>query len=138
MTADRFIVAQLSADATLAALGIYEDESVPADATYPNVQFRLVAPGSDRFAIGDIRIMSAPVYVVLVVERFTQLSPNYTSIESYADRIDAQLHQQSGVVTGSGQVFRSHRLEPWQRARMYQGIQYRELGGRYQVYVQDS
>lgn len=138
-TADAYVYAQLTADATLSALGVYND-GIPSGVSYPLVHFYAIVPGIERAAIGDNTILVNRHYLVYAIAEFRdpEIRAGYQPIQDYAERIHTQLHQASGTVTGEGEVFRSYRTELHQRRVVVDGIEYRELGGRYVVLVQDS
>lgn len=140
ITADMYIYSRLTADSTLNALGVYS-ENVPGSASYPLVHFWPIVPGIERAAIGDNTILVNRHYLVYAIAEFRDPSVqggSYQPLADYAERIHTQLHQASGTVTGEGEVFRSYRTELYQRRYISNGIEYRELGGRYVVLVQDS
>lgn len=126
--AERWLYETLAGDAELTAL--VSDRIfgyiAPIEAVFPLVVFQVQA-GADVRGVGPTRIMSALTMVVRGVDR----GQSFVGLEAIADRIDALLQGRSGVG-----VLGCVRLEPLALAEVVDGIQYRHLGGIYQMYVQ--
>ena len=131
--ADKWITAQLTGDAALAALvgaRIYDGEAPPG-AAYPLVTWTAASPPRDVMAEGGERILSIAVYLVQV---FGQ-GRDYGLLRPIANRIDELLHQARGTVT-DGVVFGCVRESAVKLAETYEGQSYRRLGGYYRLWVQ--
>lgn len=132
----RFVYAQLAADSTLAALGIYDDD-VPAGATYPLVQIRNTIPATNRTVIGDDIIYATVRFLVVAIAEFRGGRPSWNSLIEPAGRIHTQLHQAAGNVTG-GQVYRVSAGSEYRQTYTHEGIYYRELGSFVDLWVQQE
>jgi hypothetical protein len=129
ITAERWLYQVLSGDTELTALVSNRvfGSIAPKDTPFPYVIYQVQA-GSDVQGVGTARIMSDLVVVVKGVDR----AQSFASLEAIADRIDVLLQG----VHGSGGVLGSVRLQPLTMVEVIDEIQYRHLGGIYQVYAQ--
>lgn len=134
--AQQFVYARLAADATLASLGIYDDD-VPGGVGYPLVQIRNTIPATHRAVIGDKIIYATTRFLVVAITEFRTRRPSWSSLVDPASRIHAQLHQATGAV-GGGQVYRSSESGEYRQSYTHEGIYYRELGAFYDVLVQQE
>lgn len=135
-TAKQFLYTQLTADATLAALGV-DDESAQPDATFPRVQFRWLA-GTPSKPVNDTVVLLDFVFLVVAVAEAKTPPYSFQPLQDYVGRIFTQLNQQSGT-TANGQTLWSTFEEPFQQRYIDANTtyQYREEGGRYRLYVQN-
>lgn len=132
--AQRFIYAQLAADSTLNALGIYDDD-VPSGATYPLIQIRNTIPANNRAVIGDEIIYATVRFLVVAIAEFRSGRPSWNSLIGPAGRIHTQLHQAAGSATG-GQIYRVSEGSEYRQTYTHEGIYYRELGAFYDLWIQ--
>lgn len=138
LIAKTWLRATLAADSTLVALiggagspRIY-DAPAPESAAYPYVVYKPYTPGRDLAVIGGIRVWSELLYIVKAVHR----AESYADpLQTLAERIDALLHRASGAVTG-GQVIACVRVSPLELPELKNSVNYRHLGGVYQLQVQ--
>lgn len=129
ITADEWLYATLSGDATLiAAVGtrIY-GHVAPNSATFPLIIFAPVDNPTDLMVVNAKRVWSDGTWQVKVVSETQSLA----GLEAIADRIDTLLHRQSG----SG-VVACVRQGPLSYIEIVDGVQYRHLGGLYRIQVQ--
>lgn len=131
---EQFLYERLSADATItAAVGtrLYGYAAPQQAGIYPAVVWQLQAPSTDVKAIGNIRIMVRPLYVVRVIGQVTSWGP----LKAAADAIDAALEGASGTVPGA-EILEITRTGPFGLVENVSGVQYRHLGGQYRISVQ--
>lgn len=103
----------------------------PQHKAYPAIVWQLQAPSEDVKAIGNIRIMVRPIYVVRVVDQVT----SWASLKPVADAIDAALEGATGV-GDDYEVLVSYRMGPFGLVETVNALQYRHLGGSYRFAVQ--
>lgn len=133
VVAERWLYQTLSANATLAVLGIYS-HVIPPEATLPAVVFVPNAAGSDLRGVGRIRpILTTLDYVVKVVGAGESVAPIAAAAGLVHDLLDAQ----SGSATG-GQVLACVREQLINYPETSQGIRYHHLGGLYRLQVQPT
>lgn len=127
----------LNADAAITAItgvgGIYE-ALAPQGATWPNIVFHQQAPHDVLTAAGNDRIMTADLWLV---KGIAQAESFGGTLQTLADRIDANLHRSNGGAAGAdGVVFTAVRLETHRASEDDDGVQYRHLGGLFRIYTQ--
>ncbi len=132
LTAERWLTSVITNDATLAGYvgGRVFGHIVPMDATFPYVWFTHQAFADVR-GNGPARIMVSAFYVV----RACEISDSFEGLEPIANRIDAVLHAAKGTVSG-GQVLGCVRERPFVMVDNGKGVQYRQLGGIYRLWIQ--
>ena len=134
-TADSWLYAVLSGDATLAGLatgGIYAHFNPATSPTFPFVLYQLQAPGMDTRGVGPARVMTQALYLVRGVAQANSFGG---SLKSIADRIDVLLQAASGTAAG-GLVLSCVREQPFALPETGPGgLQYRHLGGIYRLFV---
>lgn len=97
------------------------------------VVFELMAPGSDVAEVGDQRIWTE--YAILV--RAMARTRSTQALRPIADEIDTRLDRASGTVADAA-IVRSSRQEEHQDRWLEQGVEYRALGGIYNIIIQPS
>jgi hypothetical protein len=129
ITAERWLYQVLTGDTELTGLvgdRVY-GSIAPREAAFPYVIYQVQA-GADVRGVGPARIMTDLVVVVKVVGR----AQTFEGLETIANRIDGLLQG----VRGSGGVLGAVRLQPLSMVEVTDEIQYRHLGGIYQIYAQ--
>jgi hypothetical protein len=136
---DEWLWLTLNADAQLASLctGGIHSEQAPQSALPPFIIFTMMEATDVRAASQQDRIMVSGLWLVRGIVQDTSF--NATS-QDIAERIDAALHAAPGgsVNDDKGQVFGSHREQPFRLAEDINGKQYRHLGGIYRIFAQDQ
>jgi len=102
----------------------------PQDAVYPICTFALHS-ATDVAEVAEHRIWAQLLMLVTVIGQTTST----LDLKAAAIRIDALLHRTSGSVS-DGQVISSVRREEFYAPDQYEGIQYRRIGGMYELLVQ--
>lgn len=132
--AEAWLYGLLTGDTALAALvdsRVYSG-AAPQGATLPCVIINHQS-GRDVLGVGTVRVMSRLAYLVKAVGR----CQSYLALEPIADRIDAVLHGASGAVAGiegaGAELLACTRTMTVAYAEMDEGVQYRHLGGLYQI-----
>lgn len=132
--AERFVMAALAARPALVAL-IPVDRHVsgpaPSGTAFPYIRADFLT-GPDLQVLGAIRVWSRPRYNVYVVDR----AGSFVPLEAAAAEIDAALQGASGVVTGAT-ILDCEREAVYAKIETVAGVQYRHLGGRYAMRVQE-
>lgn len=129
----RFLRGALVADTELFAIvgQRVHRGSVPENGVMPAVIYALIAPGETVTALGGNRVWSAPVFKVVGVMQTT----NGLLLEPMADRIDAALHNASGMAGDDGYVYSCEYLRPFELIERTGDKTYQQLGGEYRVAV---
>ena len=140
--AEKFIYARLAAesgagDAVSNRLyGYAAAQQQGTGITYPAIVWQLQAPSEDVKAIGNVRIMSRPIYVVRVIVQ----ASSWNTAQPIADAIDRALEGASGIVDAGeadqAEVLTVSRIGPFSLVEAVSGVQYRHLGGQYRLFVQ--
>lgn len=131
---DAWLYTKLSSDATITSLvaaRIY-GYTAPPTPTFPYIIFNHQG-SADVSAVGGYRIFNSGVYQVKAVAQSTSAA----TAKTIADRIDTLLQRAYGTVTG-GYVLGCVREQPLVYVEITNGIQYRNLGGLYRIYVQGA
>lgn len=116
-------------------VGVYED-AAPEGATTRDsvwVEFELQAPGLDVDEVGAQRIWTEFAFLV----RAVRSGRSTVALKEIATEIDSRLHRASGT-TSDGQVISSVRTQEDQGRWLDQGVEYRSLGGYYNLIVQPA
>ena len=136
---EKFIFARLTAQAGAGnAVGsrLYGYNAPQQAGVYPAIVWQLQAPSVDVKAIGNVRIMVAPIYVVRVIVQ----SPSWGPAQPIADAIDAALEGASGMVDAGeadqAEILGVTRVGPFALVETVSGVQYRHLGGQYRFMTQ--
>ena len=135
LTAEQWIYDVLTDDATLAALitGVYSYVA-PDTATDPFVVFSYANDGEDEQGVGGVRLYSVMRYTI----RAVAMCETFSSLATIADQIDTLLHGKFAAGPSGGVIVECIRLRPFAAVEVLEGgIQYRQLGGVYQLRVQD-
>jgi hypothetical protein len=125
----------LTSPAITGVLDVYEDEA-PEGATSETskwVTFELLSSGMDVAEVGEQRIWTEFPFAVLVWAR----TRSTKDLQTIADEIDTRLHRASGTADG-GYVIQASRTQEHQEKRTEMGIEYRGLGGVYNLIVQPA
>lgn len=132
LTVDKWLYALLSTDATLlgAAPGGVHADAAPRGTAFPVVIFAL-QDAIDGMSFNGVRILTKATYEVKVVGAVG----GYNAIDTAYGRVDALLHRASGSATG-GYVYSCFRIEPFRYREDLDGVEYRHLGGLYEIQVQ--
>lgn len=131
--ATTWLYGKLTSPAITGVLDVYED-AAPEGATDANdvwIEFELQAPGTDVAEVAEQRIWTEFAFVVRAMSR----GRSTVALKTIATAIDARLHRASGT-TSDGQVISSVRTQEDQGHWLEQGIEYRSLGGFYNLIVQ--
>lgn len=114
---------------------VFEDEapqlSTEADSVW--IVFETLAPGMDVAVVGDQRVWTEWAFLVRAIAR----TRSTKALESAAKEIDARLDRASGTSPGAA-IVTSYRVEEHQDKWFEQGVEYRALGGQYNVIVQPA
>jgi hypothetical protein len=118
------------------ALAVYEDTapegSTAADTKW--IEYEAMDPGSDVAEVGAQRIWTEYAFHVRAVTR----GRSTQALEAIVDEIDNRLHRKSGTVS-DGQVISCTRSQDGSEAPeswFKEGVEYRGLGGVYNLIVQ--
>lgn len=114
-------------------LDVFEDDA-PEGATSADdvwVVFEAMAPGADVSEVGAQRIWTEFAFRVWAVAR----GSDTIGLKDIATEIDARLDRASGV-TSDGQIISSVRTDEDHGKWLEQGVEYRALGGLYNLIVQ--
>lgn len=131
--ATTWMYGKLTSPAISGVVGVYED-AAPQDATTAAdtwIEFELLAPGLDTAEVGAQRIWTEFAFLVRAMTR----GRSTVGLKTIATAIDTRLHRASGTTT-DGQVISSTRSQEEQDHWLEQGVEYRSLGGVYNLIVQ--
>ena len=135
-TAKQFLYSQLTADSTLAALGVY-DEEAPPSSSYPCIEFRYLS-NTPQKGVGDVTVLTTQLWLVVAISESRTPPFSFQPLQGYVGRIFTQLDRQSAT-TANGQTLWSSFEQGFQR-RFYDGstgYEYREEGAQYRLWVQN-
>lgn len=108
------------------------DSTPPPDAALPYLDV-VVAEPRDIGGVGLTEVMAVALVTVKVVDR----AEAYEPIRPVAVAIHQALHGQTNVpLNGGGTMLSSRRLRAVAYPEQSQGIEYRHLGGTYEVHAQ--
>lgn len=131
LVAAEWLYATLHGDtALMATVTDVTEHPGPQNATFPLVTFALHT-ATDVSEVAEHRIWAQLLMLVTV----TGQGPSTLPLKPAALRLDALLHRTSGA-TADGQVISSVRREEFYAPDLYEGIQYRRIGGIYELLVQ--
>lgn len=128
--AAEWLYATLTTPAIAGLTGGVHEHPAPQGTAYPAITFSLQA-ATDVGELAEHRIWAE---LLLLVRAWGQ-TRSTASLRAIADEIDARLHRGSGT-TSDGRVISSVRLEAHHDRNVADGIEYRALGGIYQLLVQ--
>ena len=137
-----WVMSALAADAQIgAALGLVAGQSIgsrvwegvaPEGTPFPHVVFTVVEPQD----IGTVPLIRVMVRVGLQVKAIGK-GPSYRPLIPVVQRIDAALQGAVNRPTSQGgMVLSCERVSAIQYPEMDQGVEYRHLGGTFQVHAQ--
>lgn len=136
--ATRWLYAQLTTPTAIAGIvGVYEDDAPEGATTAATkwVVFEAMNPGDDVAEVGAQRIWTEFAFLVRAVTR----GRSTQALEPIVDEIDNRLHRKSGVVS-DGRVISCTRSETAGSEQpdswLKEGVEYRGLGGIYNLIVQ--
>lgn len=123
----------LTSPAISGVLGVYEDAAPEGDTTASSVwiEFELMGSGADAAEVAEQRIWTEFAFLVRAVSR----GRSTVALRTIAQAIDTRLHRKNGT-TSFGQVISSVRTQEEQDHWLEQGVEYRALGGIYNLIVQ--
>jgi hypothetical protein len=133
LIAERWLMSVLSNDATLTGLiaGRVYGYVAPDVAGLPFVVFKYL-DGADEIGIGATRLHSTLLYTVEAVIE----GESFVALETIVNRIDVLLHGNHDVAVTGGSLVECLRQRPVATAEVIEGgVQYRHLGGIYQLRV---
>ncbi|MDE2100089.1 MAG: hypothetical protein KGL39_22735 [Patescibacteria group bacterium] len=133
--AEKWLYSTLSGDATMQGLignpaRVYSGLA-PEGSAFPYIVLRFLA-GPDTVAVGGVRIMTNPVYLVMGIDK----SSSFATLASINAQIETLIGNQTGA-TSDTTILSCVREQPYERADSDSaGNVYRYLGGRYRLQVQ--
>lgn len=136
LVAERWLTDILSNDATLAGLinGRVYGYVAPNDAGLPFVVFKYFE-GADEIGVGAVRLCSVLQYIVEVIGE----GESFVALETIANQVDVLLHGRNNVLVDGGNIVECIRMRPTASVEVIEGgVQYRHLGGIYQMIVQED
>lgn len=107
-------------------LGVFS-EKIPNGQTLPAIRFTDLSPSDTNGASGQ-RILVRGLYLVAVVGK----TADYGDLVAAADRLDDRLQRSSGLLSPVW-VLSVVRQSPFKLAEVDGDVQYRHLGGIYQI-----
>lgn len=131
--ATTWLYGKLTSPALSGVVGVYEDAAPEGATTAANVwvEFQTLAPGMDIAEVGAQRIWTEYAFLVRAITR----GRSTVALKSIAYDIDTRLHRADGTTT-DGQVISCVRSQEEQDHWLEQGVEYRALGGVYNLIVQ--
>lgn len=134
VAAEQFVMDRLAARVALVAVipvTRHFSGPAPSGTAFPYIRADFLA-GPDLQALGAIRVWSRPRYNVYVVDR----AGSFVPLEVAAQEIDAALQGSSGTARGAS-IRDCEREAVYAKVEIVAGVQYRHLGGRYAMRVQE-
>lgn len=136
LVAERWLTDILSNDTTLTGLinGRVYGYVAPENADLPLVIFKFF-DGADETGVGAVRLYSALQYIVEVIGE----GESFVALETIANRVDVLLHGKNNLLVDGGNIVECIRVRPTASVEVIEGgLQYRHLGGIYQLMVQED
>lgn len=133
--ATTYLYGKLTSPPISGVLDVYEDNA-PQGATQADslwIEFELMAPGADVAEIAEQRIWTEFAFRITACCR----GRSTKALEAVADEIYSRLHRSNGTVAG-GDVISATRSDEVVGNDLAQGIEYRQLGGIYNLIVQPA
>ena len=133
-TATTWLYAKLTSPTAIAGVsGVYETDAPEGvtDADSVWIEFELHAPGDDVAEVAAQRIWTEFVFMVRAITR----GRSTVALADIATAIYDRIHRGAGT-TAYGQVISCTRDQETQDSWLMQGVEYRALGGLYNVIVQ--
>lgn len=115
-------------------LHVYDIDAPEGETTAADlwIDFEAQAPGEDVAEIGAQRIWTSYLFLVRVIGR----GRSAKALQPAAAAVDARLHRKNGTTSG-GQIISSVRTQEAPPDKwLEQGVEYRSLGGYYELIVQ--
>lgn len=134
-SAETWLEATLSGDLTLmgyAPGGVFA-YMAPDGTPTPYVVFGEQSPGNDSLTANAVRLLTNPLYQVVVTGEASKMS----SIVNAASRLDDLLKRASGTVVG-GYIAVCYREQPLQKAELINTVVWRSIGGLYRMTVEQT
>jgi hypothetical protein len=139
--ADRWINERLLASAPLLALvggvgnpRIFPDVA-PEGTVPPWVVYSVASPRPDRLALGSVRIMVRPLYLVKAYAETTSWRGDLKALD---EAIDAALNLGTpGPVADEGYLIGCRRTEAFRQIEREAGTEFRARGGFYELWVSE-
>lgn len=129
---ERWLHTVLNGDPALTALvgtRVFCEQIRVAEGTvaYPCVVYQMQTP-RDVNGVGVVRVMGSYTYLVRAIGK----EATYVELEPVADRIDALLQNQHGLLS-DGRTVGCYREQAFQMAEVDNGVVYRHIGGMYRM-----
>lgn len=131
--ATTWMYGKLTSPAISGVVGVYENVAPEGATAATNIwiEFEAMAPGTDEAEVGEQRIWTEYAFLVRAIGR----GRSTLALKAAATAIDARLHRKNGTTSG-GQVISSVRTQEEQDHWLEQGVEYRSLGGIYNLIIQ--
>ena len=129
VSAMAWITATLTTPPIAGVTGVYEHPA-PQLSVYPLITVQQQSE-LDLEVINAHRVWAEFIFLVRVIGQ----TASTLSLKAIADEIDARLHRTSGT-TSDSQVISSTRISVFHMPEEAQGVEYRHLGGLYELLVQ--
>lgn len=131
--ATTWLYGKLTSPALSGVVGVYEDQAPEGETSADDVwvEFELQAPGLDVAEVAEQRIWTEFAFLIRAVRR----GRSTVALKTIATEIDNRLHRASGTTT-DGQIIQAARTQEDQGRWLEQGVEYRSLGGFYNLIVQ--
>jgi hypothetical protein len=133
-TAEKWIFDTGTTDAIMIALvgTRWYNEGGPQGVTYPYVLYSHYASNPDTLGMGANRVLARLEYIICGIDN----SRSYTRLTPIANQIDELFNMKGSIVIpGYGMILYSRRFQPFKLAEDLDTVNYRRLGGRYQIDV---
>jgi hypothetical protein len=114
----------------ITGVGTVSEHPAPQGSPQPVITYSLQAP-DDLMVVGEDRVWAAMLMLVTV----SKATESTRSLMAIADEIDRRLHGADGVAD-DGRVISSVRQTLFHADEINDGVQYRRLGGIYELLVQ--
>lgn len=131
---EQWIMERLAARPSLVALipvARHFSGPAPSGTAFPYIRADFLT-SPDLQALGAIRVWSRPRYNVYVVDK----AGSFVPLEAAAGEIDQALQSGFGIARGAS-IRDCEREAVYSKIEIVSGVQYRHLGGRYAMRVQE-
>jgi hypothetical protein len=138
VAAEMWLNATLSGDTVLTAIatgGVFQDYA-PDGTQPPWVIFTLQSPGNDSLTLNAVRVMTNPLYQIVVVG---PASPPAMAlaVANAASELDTLMKRTSGTVVG-GYIADCHRESPLTKSETINTVKWKSTGGLFRLAIEQT
>lgn len=135
VAAEEWLYATLLGDTVLTGIatgGIFQDYA-PDGTLPPWVIFALQSPGNDSLTLNAVRVMTNPLYQIVVVGPVSMAA----AVANAASELDTLMKRTSGAVVG-GYIADCHRESPLTKSETINTVKWKSTGGLFRLAIEQN